>query len=252
MIERFEIPVDFRTPGGTTNAYFLSNQSVVIDPPVPIADLPLHPSTVEHVVCTHTHPDHVQGVRSFAIETDATVWAPFGREAAFVEATGVEPDGSLQEGDRIDSTDVLVHRTPGHSPDHLSFRIEAVLIVGDLAMANQSVFVGSPAGDMRAYLTSLRRMMTLDVDVAYPGHGPSITDPSERFAELIDHRLEREDRILQAVRGGHGTPPEVVRNAYSEDLTGVEDLAERTVVSHLEKLAVEGKVHWDGTAARRR
>lgn len=251
MIERFEVPVDFRSPGGTVNTYFLPDQSVLIDPARTSEDLPLQPSAVEHIVCTHMHPDHVQGVRSFDTETDATVWTTFGRETTFVEATGVEPDRCLQEGDRIGETDVLVHYTPGHSPDHLTFRIDNALIVGDLAMANESVFVGAPGGDMRAYLTSLRRMMTLDVDIAYPGHGPPITDPSGRFAAILDHRLDREDRVRRAVQAGRRTITDIVQYAYSKDLTGKQDLAERTVRAHLEKLAVEGSVRGDAIAASR-
>ncbi|HMB49646.1 MAG TPA: MBL fold metallo-hydrolase, partial [Natronoarchaeum rubrum] len=42
----------------------------------------------------------------------------------------------------------------------------------------------------------------------------------------------------------------VVEAAYDKDLSGVRDLARRAVIAHLEKLAVEGAVEWDGERAR--
>ncbi|MFW6384916.1 MAG: MBL fold metallo-hydrolase, partial [Halodesulfurarchaeum sp.] len=81
-------------------------------------------------------------------------------------------------------------------------------------------------------------------------HGRSIRSPAERFTALIAHRLERERRVERAVIDGHRYPRDVVTVAYSKDLTGVEDLAERTVIAHLEKLAVENRIRWDGTVAR--
>ncbi len=112
-------------------------------------------------------------------------------------------------------------------------------------MREGSVVVGAPEGDMRGYLTALRRLRARDPDVLYPGHGPVIREPTETIDRLISHRLDRERRVLDAVRNGARSPDEVVEAAYEKDLTGFRDLARATVVAHIEKLAVEGRVVWN-------
>jgi glyoxylase-like metal-dependent hydrolase (beta-lactamase superfamily II) len=122
--------------------------------------------------------------------------------------------------------------------------------VGDLAVAEGSVVVGHPSGDMRAYVSSLRRLWARDPPRLHPAHGPTIEDPRGTCERLIEHRRDREERVLRAVRDGAGTVPEMTDAAYEKDLAGVRDLAEATVRAHLEKLRVEGHIAWDGERAR--
>jgi hypothetical protein len=63
------------------------------------------------------------------------------------------------------------------------------------------------------------------------------------------HRLDREARVLQAVMEGAETVAAITDTAYERDVSGVRDLAEATVEAHLEKLAIEGRVAWDGVRA---
>jgi len=145
---------------------------------------------------------------------------------------------------------------PGHAPDHVVLAVrgasEDALLTGDLAVAEGSVFVGGPDGDMRGYLTALRRLLARDPDRLFPGHGPVIDDPSETLARLIAHRIDRERRVERAVRAGASTPDGIVDEAYEKSLGGVRDLARKTVIAHLEKLAVEGRVDWTTGVARPR
>jgi ribonuclease/clavin/mitogillin len=83
----------------------------------------------------------------------------------------------------------------------------------------------------------------------YPSHGPLIKDPRETCERLIRHRLDREHRVLDAVSAGNETLAEILDAAYEKDLSGVRDLAIGTVRAHLEKLAHEGRVDWDGDRA---
>ena len=62
----------------------------------------------------------------------------------------------------------------------------------------------------------------------------------------VAHRLDRERRVLEAVEAGNRTVTDLLDAAYEKDLAGVEDLAGATVRAHLEKLAAEGHVRWDG------
>lgn len=251
--ERVSLPIETAAPGGETNAYILGTErALLVDPAAETAALDdaLEGRTVENVLVTHTHPDHVGGVAAYAEE--ATVWARAGYETRFERATGVSPDRTFRAGTAIetDSGVVTVRSMPGHAPDHIALDAGGGVLVGDLAVATGSVVVGADEGDMRAYLTSLRRLHARNPEWLYPGHGPVIEEPREAIERLISHRLRREERVLSAVRDGARTLDAVTDAAYEKDVSDVRWLAEGTVEAHLEKLAVEGRIEWDGERAR--
>jgi len=261
-VTRVPIPAETRALEGTTNAYHVG--TALLDPAD--ADDAVDPDRVEHVLVTHTHSDHVGGVAAHA--DGATVWAHAEHREQFREATGVDPDRTFAPGDRLPTAPPLsVVAAPGHAPDHVVFRLDPAdapddgdgaalprpaLFVGDVAVAEGSVVVGAPEGDMREYLDTLERLRDteLPVERLYPGHGPVIDAPRETLGRLIDHRLERERRVLSAVRAGVKTVPAITDAAYDRDLSGVRDLAAATVRAHVEKLASEGRIRWDGERAR--
>lgn len=252
-IRRLPVPVETFAPGGTTNVYLLvGEESLLVDPAARTDELDelAEEWGIDHVLVTHCHPDHVGAVAHYAENYDATVWARAGREARFEAATGLEPDRSFREGTTIGDATVL--ETPGHAPDHVALVVDSGIVTGDLAVAEGSVVVGADEGDVRAYLTSLRRLYARNPDRLYPGHGPEIEAPRATVERLIRHRLAREEKILSAVRGGGTTLDELLDAAYEKDLTGVRELARSTVAAHLEKLAVEKKVAWDGSVAQPR
>jgi glyoxylase-like metal-dependent hydrolase (beta-lactamase superfamily II) len=250
------IPVDTQTrgPGGRTNAYLLGDErSLLVDPAARSEELDaaVADTTVTDIAVTHHHHDHVRGVGEYAAETGATVWVRAGRADGFTSLTGIDPDRTFREGTVIgtDAGPVEVLTTSGHAPGHVTFAWDGGAAVGDIAVAAGSVVVGRPEGDMRAYLTALRRLYAKGFGTLYPGHGPVIEDPQATCERLIAHRLDREEKVRTAVESGARTLDEVLDAAYDKDLTGVEDLARATVVCHLEKLAVEGAVTWDGERA---
>lgn len=253
-VRRIDVAVQTAAPSGQTAVYLIGSESVlVVDPAIATGEIEaaIRSRGPAHVAVTHHHPDHVGGVAALEEALDVTVWARAGRIDAFATATGVRPDRTFGPGSRLPvagGVDVL--DTPGHAPEHVAFGTGTGLVTGDLAVAEGSVVVGGPDGDMRAYLSSLRRVHAQNPQRLYPAHGPIIDDVRGTCARLIGHRLDREDRVLAAVRGGASTTAAVLDRAYDKDLTGVRELAMATVESHLEKLATEGKVAWDGHRAR--
>ncbi len=250
MVTRVSVALDTRAPTGQTNAYLLGRRDgLLVDPPGRSADLDgaverLNPA---HVAVTHHHPDHVGALADYATEYDLTVWCLDGRSDGFETATGIAPDRTFGPGGSIPAADgVEVVDTPGHAPEHVAFVADDGLVAGDLAVAEGSVVVGAPEGDMRAYLSSLRRVHAMGPDTLYPGHGPVIEDPRATTRRLIGHRLDRERRVLAAVEGGFRELDAIVDAAYDKDISHVRDLATATVVAHLEKLDVEGRLGWDG------
>jgi len=269
------IPVSGPAPTGTTNAYVLGrDDALLVDPADDSDDLQrvLDRRSPAAVLATHAHPDHVGALAHYADEYDLDVYARSGYEERFERATGVTPDVGVRDGDVLPAGDfgAEVTATPGHAPDHVALTVRGVgaaltdrgdgqprseargdrVLVGDLAVAEGSVFVGPPDGDMRGYLTALRRLYARSPDELLPGHGPPIDDSRAVLGRLIAHRLDRERAVLAAVNGGATTPDAVVDAAYDKDLSGVRDLARRAVIAHLEKLAVEGSIEWNGERAR--
>jgi glyoxylase-like metal-dependent hydrolase (beta-lactamase superfamily II) len=260
-LTRVSCRVPTRAPTGQTHAYALgSDDALLVDPAAHEADLDAL-SEIAHVAVTHHHPDHVGAVAHYAAEHDATVWCRLGRERAFREATDVEPDRTFTDGTVIETGDgpVTVVDTPGHAPEHVGFRFAGdegddgregdEYLVGDLAVASGSVVVGHPSGDIRTYLSSLRRLWARNPARLHPAHGPVIENPRATCVRLIDHRRERETKVLAAVKSGAETVAEVTDAAYEKDISGVRDLAEATVRAHIEKLRVESRLRWDGERA---
>jgi len=258
-VARVPVQTETRSPDGRTNAYLVGRSGALLVDPASGTDAlddAVATRGVDHVAVTHAHPDHVAAVAHYADRFDATVWARRGYEQRFVRATGVEPDRTFVEGTVVRTGDdrrVTVVDTPGHAPDHVAFATTVdgaeTLLVGDLAVATGSVVVGPDEGDVRAYLTSLRRLYARNPARLGPGHGPVVDDSRAVLGRLVAHRLEREARVREAVADGARTLDEVLAAAYDKDVSGVRDLAAATVAAHLRKLAVEGAVRWDGERA---
>ena len=253
-VTRVELPVDTRATTGTTNAHLANG--LLVDPAARTDALDeavaSHTPGVEAIAVTHAHPDHVGAVDEYADVTGAAVHAHADYVERFRDATGTEPDETFRDGDTLGTTGVRALDTPGHAPDHVAFVVgghdggvgdeDAAALVGDLVVAEGSVVVGAPEGDLRAYLASLERVRDAGFDRLYPGHGRTIDDPVAACERLIDHRLEREERVLAAVEAGADDVDAVLESAYNGDLTGVEDLARATVRAHLTKLVDENRI----------
>ena len=249
------VPVETQTvaESGETNAYVVgSGSALLVDPAArtDTLDSVVATNPVDHVAVTHHHPDHVGSVAAYAREFDLTIWARTGRADAFERATGARPDRLFSPGEILPAGDgITVVDTPGHAPEHVAFATPAGTLCGDLVVADESVVVAPPDGDMRAYLTSLRRLYGRKPPRLYPGHGPVIDDPRAVCRRLLEHRLDREETVLAAVRAGHSAPADIVETVYDKDVSAVFELARGTVIAHLKKLAVEGKISWDGIRA---
>lgn len=254
-LERVPVPVETSAPGGETNAYLLGDEdALLVDPAArtDALDAAVAERGVANVAVTHAHPDHVGAVAAYADRAGATVWALAGREERFDATAGVAPDRTFADGDRLPAGDgtVSVWKTPGHAPDHVAFDADEGILCGDLAVAEGSVAVAAPEGDVAAYLDSLARLRDREPSALYPGHGPVIDDPAATCERLAARRRDRERRIYEAVGDGARDPDAALAAAYDADLAGVRKLARATVVAHVEKLAADGRVRWDPETER--
>lgn len=177
---------------------------------------------VAGIALTHGHGDHSDGAaRLAAAAGGARVIAPRGGEAL----------GPL-----------LALATPGHSPDHVALLLGDVGFVGDTVMGAGSVFIPPDEGALAAYLDSLRRLRELGLGVLAPGHGPYVRDPDAKLGEYIDHRLERERMLLEALAAGARGEDELLDRAWADAPPALRPAAALTLRAHLGKLAAEGRL----------
>lgn len=142
----------------------------------------------------------------------------------------------------------LTH-TPGHSDGHLALfcAAERLMLCGDAVLMKISPNVGlwphSAPDPLGAFLATLRRLATLDVDLALPGHGPLITTFRERLRELEEHHAARLAAAEQAVGDG-ATAFEVcgVLFALNTLSTHQTRFAVAETLAHLEHLVRGGRL----------
>ena len=267
----FPVRAPTKPPATHTNAYLIysSREIIVIDPGSPYEDeqqelaeavdaLIVDGRSVREIVLTHVHPDHVAGVTALNDHLEkkhgARVSIAAHRQTA-ESLKGQFPVDRFIEDDEVIKLDgqpainLRALHTPGHARGHLCFHDEAngVLISGDNVVGFGSVLIDPTDGNMNDYLNSLRRMRALtNVTVLLPGHGPAVANPYDKIDQYITHRLDREARILQAVRDGASTPAEIVSRVYTDVNPKALPMAERAVLAHLEKLVADGLVEHDG------
>jgi ribonuclease/clavin/mitogillin len=259
----FPVRTPTKPPATHTNAYIIGQRElVVLDPASPDADeqaalaacideLQAEGRSVRKIILTHHHPDHVAGVGALRQHLGGRVPVAAHRLTADALSGRVPVDRFIEDGDEIElagepSLTLRAMHTPGHTRGHLSFyeaRTHA-LVTGDNIVGLGSVLIDPPEGNMRDYLASLERYRALlpNIKVLFGGHGPAVASPRAKIEEYIAHRLEREANILQAVRAGASTPPEIVRRVYTDVNPKAHALAERAVLAHLEKLEAENFV----------
>ena len=213
------------------------------------------------ILVTHTHGDHSPGAALLRkAGVDAPVYAfgphPLSRE---MEARGetegkveersdvdFEPDVRVGTGDVIEGPgwtfDVL--HTPGHISNHLcyGYREENVLFSGDHIMGWSTSIIPPPDGDVSDYLASLDLVLQHDYDALWPTHGPAVREVPAYVRALRQHRLEREQQILDVLAEKPMKVPAMVKRIYVGYPKELHKPAGRSVLAHLVKLVREGAV----------
>lgn len=171
-----------------TNCYILhqeaSSSCVVIDPgytPEIILDfLAGKGLTLEAILLTHGHFDHVGAVRDLAAETGCRVWLNPDDLSMPPKLTAgpLYYTDTYSEGDTISPAGISfqVLSTPGHTPGSVCLIAENFLFSGDTLFAGSCGRTDLPGGSTRAIRESLRRLAAIPQDYSvHPGHGESTT-----------------------------------------------------------------------------
>lgn len=152
----------------------------------------LKPNNIELVINTHCHYDHVGGDRDFVQAAGCGVCiheleAGLLRKgdqiitlaAGFYEKIGpIEAVRGLREGDKIKLGELTLEalHTPGHTAGStcLYGPKQRLLFSGDTIFSDGVGRTDLPTGDAAALRDSIEKLLKLDVQNIYPGHGPSV------------------------------------------------------------------------------
>lgn len=149
---------------------------------------------LEAVWLTHAHLDHIGAVAAVRREWDVPVLLhaadlPLYRRAAQQAAMyglsleqPADPDGFLMDGENLvlGRSSFTVRHTPGHSPGHVVFLGDELLVGGDLLFAGSIGRTDLPFSDPEAMESSLAMLRAMPPSLAvYPGHGPPTTIAAE-------------------------------------------------------------------------
>jgi len=179
-----------------------SDHAVIVDPgeeaPRLLEAIRSQGLTLDAILLTHTHFDHVGAVAPVARATGAPVYCPVLEVAvlqdvmAFVPWPGFgpyeswDPEHTVAGGETLElaglTFDVIF--TPGHSPGHVTYAVrgEAALFSGDVIFQDSVGRTDLPGGDGPTLMRSIASLLERFADdtVVFPGHMNVTTLARER------------------------------------------------------------------------
>jgi hydroxyacylglutathione hydrolase len=190
-----------------------SERALIVDPGdeadrilAPVNELGL---TVEAILLTHCHFDHIGAVAPVAEATGAPVYCPeievplLADIMAFVPWPGFGPfesydaDETLAGGEKLDLAgfEIDVIFTPGHSPGHVTYSVrgEDAIFSGDVLFQGSVGRTDLPGGDWETLLRSIGTLVESHSPetTVYPGHMGVTSIGAERASNSFLAELAR-------------------------------------------------------------
>ena len=163
--------------------------------------------TLEGILLTHTHFDHVGAVAPVAAATGAEVWVPEMEKPVLADINAFNPfpgigpfesydaEHTVSGGEKLELAgfDIDVIFTPGHSPGHVTYAVEDALFSGDVLFQGSVGRTDLPGGDWGTLLESIRLLVDSypAETTVYPGHMGITTLGAERATNPFLTELAR-------------------------------------------------------------
>lgn len=212
------------------------------------------PGPIRWIFATHTHHDHSPAVAPLKARTGAPTYGRVAVHPEWQDASFV-PEHVLAGGERFvldEGVTLRSFHTPGHASNHICYLLEEekTLFTGDHVMQLSTVVINPPDGDMAAYIASLRALLAEDFEWLAPGHGFLMAQPRRAMQAIIEHRLRREAKVVDALRElGPAAADALLPRVYDDVPQRLHAMAMRSLKAHLFKLrddarAVEREARW--------
>jgi glyoxylase-like metal-dependent hydrolase (beta-lactamase superfamily II) len=179
-----------------------SREAIVVDPgadiPRILAVLAKHQLTLQRIVITHAHIDHIAGAAELKRLTGAPILynqadlplvAIMDVQAGWLGIRTPEvaaPDQDLPDGATVQIQGITahVHYTPGHTPGSICLHLPeaGLLLAGDTLFHHSIGRTDLPGGDHKQLIHSIRTsLLSLpEMTIVIPGHGGSTSIGEER------------------------------------------------------------------------
>lgn len=182
-----------------TNTYIVrgGGATVIVDPgPDLDAHLEALPETIDLILVTHRHRDHLGAAVPLAVRTGAPIRA--------IDPALCRDAEALRDEERIELGTVRldVVATPGHTSDSVAFIAPdaGAIFTGDTLLGGSSTVLDHPDGTLADYLATLERLGTLDAGLRiHPGHGEPGAALGTEVARTLRHRHARLAQVREAV-----------------------------------------------------
>lgn len=243
----------FTGPG--TNTYLVGKEEVTVIDPGPamqehIDEITAAAPNIKQILVTHTHPDHSPGVRLLKEKLDVPAYGMLTNSSKNQDQT-FNPERILDDGEVFQEEEFTIEvvHTPGHASNHLCFILkeEKLIFTGDHIMNGSTVVIGPPDGNMKQYIQSLEKLKDYDIEKIAPGHGELLENPHEVADWIINHRLQREKKVFQALQEAtKGTPDTLVEKVYDDVDSSLFPIAKASLLAHLIKLEEDQLIYSSG------
>lgn len=259
-VKRLTAPNPGPMTGPGTNTYLLGEREVAVIDPGPAIDshidaiLEAAQGNLQWVIVTHTHPDHSPAANILHEKTGAVLLGANIADDGHQD-TSFKPAVEMTDNYWLKTREFSLQAiaTPGHVANHFCYYLaeEQALFTGDHIMEGVTSVIIPPSGDMADFIHSMERLKTFPLQRLLPAHGHVMNQAVQIIDAIIDHRLARERKVVDALReAGRASVEQLVAKVYADVDSSLWSIAKISLWAHLLKLEKDGRAvkqaeqHW--------